>query len=578
MLDKMCHLLTKLTQTLPGADIAINDWNIFASLRHHLPPVLSAVGDDGVEDPLYIQGLAMMPPTLFELCTNLCAMDKGKSSCFVDGFLRRAVEKLVLEYPKLESVSVLRQWMELSQSGSPLPPPSLPRQVLTASYRLISQIANYNDSSSGSVNDLLLLSQYHLVEIACNILNQEECPRGDGLILAIIDALLALSKDDTRSYFDFEKCDILLILHHQLIRLHEFPEQSLAHIIMIIDNLAKGYRSPYMAIQGDSVREDLHRISRYYPKLEKLVQECHWSLTKASMSSNTRSMSSTSLGTIDPQTSKFEEFVRTGVLPTSTQEGRPDSTIQNHSHTGKSSSSHSSLPLQTSSESLNGKSGEISTTWTAKPGTYVACGISTCGSLKDKLGSDGEGAHGSILDLSMISSSSSCNELPFQYENGLCEVSRLSAREPSLQKKIEKYKSSFGMLETTPCYQEKELLMSITSNNSISLPNIKDAGSFSPNPSQIMKKKKREQAMNNSSNVSASASFQRLPKPSLFNHGTITASKQTHSSNLSKSVDTYCSDMMKSLRIPSPMKSIDLQDCPELRFTKPSSIVVFSEK
>ena len=91
MLENMCALLCKLTVAKPFADICANDWDIFKSIRAHKPtPLSSLVTSANSED--YIFGLDMLPPSLFDLCANLCQVERGCSLSLADGIVRYALE------------------------------------------------------------------------------------------------------------------------------------------------------------------------------------------------------------------------------------------------------------------------------------------------------------------------------------------------------------------------------------------------------------------------------------------------------------------------------------------------------
>ena len=160
------HLYLFLLRSLRiGAYTAINEWKIIDSLRSLLPPPLTCVGPLGVHDPLYRTGLGALPATFFAICGNLCQMELFRPPAITEGFLRRALEKIVLQTPLLEPPYVLRQWTEGLGRGIPLPRGKAEREDITACLKFVSACANYQSPQCGASNDLIFQEEYNIMGI-----------------------------------------------------------------------------------------------------------------------------------------------------------------------------------------------------------------------------------------------------------------------------------------------------------------------------------------------------------------------------------------------------------------------------
>ena len=112
ILESLCSLLTRLTVPLPGADSAINSWGVLAALRVHMPNPISGMPSQAIDDDLYRQGLGRLSASYFELCSNLCQTDQGREAMLTDGYLRRAMEKLTIIQPLLDSPSAKEELLQ----------------------------------------------------------------------------------------------------------------------------------------------------------------------------------------------------------------------------------------------------------------------------------------------------------------------------------------------------------------------------------------------------------------------------------------------------------------------------------
>jgi hypothetical protein len=278
ILDEMCKLLDMLTIPKEGAHTAIHDWKIVDALRVHLPGPLSGVGRLGVRDILYVNGIGALPASYFNVCTNLSQMDTFKITALNDGFLRRALEKVMLVSPLIKNDysnnGVRPQRMTDRENCISN---SIHRIDVRTCLRFITICANFQNENCGSVNDLIFSVEYAIIRVCREIVASERCPRNDPLLLAAAETIAVLSKDNLRLFKIFLDLEILELVLYQFQLLADgemlsIPDQLMASCIDILGNVVSGTWSDELADVVGCLREPLSRVGRIRPQLTVKVR------------------------------------------------------------------------------------------------------------------------------------------------------------------------------------------------------------------------------------------------------------------------------------------------------------------
>lgn len=493
LLADSCKLLLKFTTTQAGVDNAVN-WKCIASLRIYLPSPLSGIGELGNDEPAYKLGLEMIPADYFFLCANLCQIEQGKSNMLLDGFLRRALDKLSILCLLLENKNILKSWSTIEMNGKPLPNPSQTRIDCTSCLKLISKMANFNNPQYGSANDQIL--KYDIIGICVRIVKIEECPLNDECYVNAMECLGALSNDKVRVCNSMEGYDLLNICNIILTNAEKKNINCVRSAIEIISNMASGVKSLYLKENLPKLNQNLSRCMRVVPKFIAEIRNAMWYIMKCLMEGAIQSQADNT--NIDHVISKNQLF--------------DEDSLQMSPFNSKYENSSSKLELDTSQYEYE---------WGGH-GTYEACGPSSCGSLRYQ---DQPRSHGNTLNLTQ---DDMMHTLLNIHDTNLnqCEISKLSARDKLFRDKLLDKKIHEGFTDKK---MEPQFL----------------------NTSPIKK--------NNSNNQ-----FEALEHSKSLNNISLI-------SNISNNIgnNKLNSKNNKQQIISSPIKSIQLDECPQLMLTKP---------
>jgi hypothetical protein len=251
--DEICKLLDMLTIPKEGAHMAIHDWKIVEALRVHLPSPLSGVGVLGVKDILYVTGIGALPASFFNVCTNLSQMDTFKIIALNDGFLRRALEKVMLVAPLIKndfSSNGVHPQRVIDRENSPLK--STHRVDIRTCLQFITMCANFQNENCGSVNDLIFSSEYAIIRVCRDMVASDACPRDDPLLLVAAETIAVLSKDNLRLFKIFLDLEILELVLYQFQLLTDgdvsvISDQLMTSCIDILGNVVSGLWSDELA-------------------------------------------------------------------------------------------------------------------------------------------------------------------------------------------------------------------------------------------------------------------------------------------------------------------------------------------
>ena len=316
LLNGICTFLAALLSERSIVEVAISRWKIVLSMREHLPLPLSALGEHGVDDPLYRQGLGIMPASFFDICTSICALEKGKAACLVDGFLRRAIEKVVLLASRLEPPHELLRWtlslsrihvdtlagqeysLDLLSTPHARFTPSVARQEVAAALRVVACCASFANAQFGSANDVILDPEFDFVHVCKSFISVEEAPRCDPVIVAAIQVLGGLSADIFRVAPLFEELDILGLLARQMTYVPMLPQDAVKSCLDVANNMATT-GSHYVIDQLRKLREPVLKVGRVMPQLAKVVGETSWNITQTFIKfERSAAATATTLGTM----------------------------------------------------------------------------------------------------------------------------------------------------------------------------------------------------------------------------------------------------------------------------------------
>jgi hypothetical protein len=474
MFDHMCQLLRKITLFPAAAFIAVQEWHVVDALRIYLPPPLSGVlaeeelaalsafngddvshhhssdssaistnsGDSSVqarrqqrqeELKVYRMGLDQLPASFFELCANLCQNADGIAFSLTDGFLRRALDKLNMLFAQLQrigSASVTKH----------IPNWEVVKLELVGCLRLVMKCANFHRPNVGSTNDIILHPFYPIVDICKALLIRKELVRDDEIVLVAYEVLAALARDTYRVSLLLERCDMFSVIRHELMTNTEhFPPRGCVAALAVLHHSCFGLTSDYIVQMIPQLREPLSRVARVHPEVGANVREANWTLTKSAMIY--RNVMDNK-GPVDEHrvlVGEMEQFIRTGETPQADPiQSRHKSFMMRSSQADMSeilrTAQQSILMAETTENTGGAKLGHDRSE--ADGGTYLYCGVTNCGSLRQV--HDIAAGEGLRFDTTLSHSTS---------ENNVCAISQLSARDPELRRRLEERKGHYGFQE-----------------------------------------------------------------------------------------------------------------------------------
>ena len=359
ILDDLCQLLARLTEPSGGTSLALRQWHLIESLVIHLPLPLTHLGEVYDEELVYRNGIQQLPRSVFDLCSSLCKVEQGKALCFSEGFLRRALDKVALTVHHLEGDEELAFRMTQLRQGK-TEEIDENRLDIASCLRFIALSANFNNAKYGSANEMILHPNFRIVEICSRILNSSVCPRDDDAFLAALKVLRYLARDACRVYEIFKSFHIISIIAREIQHVddhHHHQEEEagsglnrssgnssrgtipLEGIIDIVDftyHVAMGMKGKHVRKELPKMRDPLTKIARIYFRLGEGVSDVLWAISRNHEGAHVDLVNE---GPI--QAEEIEEAKKQSVA-----------------------------------EDLAEK--KIS----MRPGTYEACGVGTCGSLR----------------------------------------------------------------------------------------------------------------------------------------------------------------------------------------------------
>jgi hypothetical protein len=303
--NRACGLLCQVTTFKEPSSIAIQEWNIFESLRIYLPSPLSGIlpmeeaelntffhhtSLDSLDSNVYKElmnakarveeykvGLLQLPVSFFLLCANLCQIDEGQALCCSEGYTRRCMDRLNI----LNSKFVKHSTRFARNKASP------EWQMLSEDFcgclKFIANVANFHGPKSGAANDLVLHTLYEFVPMCKNLICWQlhtKVPRTDEVVVCAYEALAALAKDTYRVNILFEKYDIYDIVRWELSMLETLPKRGALAAVQLIDRSCFGLTSKYLVDIIPLLREPLSKVTRVYIALGSAVRDCNWTLTR----------------------------------------------------------------------------------------------------------------------------------------------------------------------------------------------------------------------------------------------------------------------------------------------------------
>ena len=506
VLDALCRNLTKLCTTVIGVDEAIRVWKIFPALRAHFPATLDGVNEFGTENDEFRSGLGMLPPSYYDLLKNLCAVEAGRNSVLLDGFLRRALDTLRVIFSSLESEKDHEDNAYRRKCGMKLNPDKDERKLYAACVFLVSKMANFNHPIAGSANDLILMEIFDLVPMLSKILSSKSCYRKDEVFISAIELTSVLALDAVRTNLVFRINDMTSKIDNELHRVSEHSLQGAKAAVKYVLNIALGVRRADMRMNElmPHMREGLVRASRYHPQLSQLVADALYASTKYAgvQSKDVDSLIKDLATRITDRDEDDLSSTASGVVRKSAMSGTlratdlssedkelcsmlPSEDILNELvFLSAQQERKQQLSRQMSNwlEKTEGPNGEYidRTDFLALPGTYDVCGVSSCGTLHntdspyfhggdDKMPYSFVSLHGNTNNkaksISEERRSKSYSELKVEKKNDTVqklELTKIPAKEKELQDMVLQRKQHYGFApklgdsaEELPCLTMK---------------------------------------------------------------------------------------------------------------------------
>jgi hypothetical protein len=522
ILDDLCQLLARVTEPSGGTSLALRNWNLIDSLVVHLPLPLTPVGEIYSEEQLYRNGILQLPRSVFDLMASLCKVEQGKALCFSEGFLRRALDKIALTVHHLEGDEELafrvKQIEKLKESGQ-----SHQLQQVTGSggesgrqgrgqgederdenrldiascLRLVALTANFNNPKYGSANEMILHPTFRLIEICARLLNSFTCPRDDSAFLGALKVLRYLARDASRVYDLYKAYHIVTILAREIQNVDTIPADGIIDLVDFSYHIAMGMKGKHIRKELPKMRDPLTKIARIYFRLGEGVSDVLWAISQNHEGAHV-------------------DLINEGPIQSDELEA---------------------LKRQSIAQDLAEK--KIS----MKPGTYEACGVGTCGSLRIP---GTCGCHGDFEETNPESEKKKFGLLSQQRKDDprRLELTKEEA-DQRLQKEVQKRKQVMGFHEGIPprrttreVGEESSQRRKDTSRDSVTMFPPFDATS--------------------SSLLSASASHRSVSKTAPAYEPLWKASKTKPKQQRER----------RSKREPE-LVSIDLSELPQLVFTKP---------
>lgn len=409
ILDAVCSILTNLTSIPIAINLALKSWNVLEALKIHLPPPAQEVGQFHFETNVYKNHLRDLPASFFSVVSNLASVDHGCSFAFAEGFLRRALDKVAIMAAYLETEEDFEFQEKQLKLGKTVLKLNNNRNEVAACLSLIVKCVNYNNPKWGSANDMILNSNFNIVQICCDIIRCLRCPRDDAALLAAIKLLRYLSKDSTNVFSVFQGCGVIELIHQEIILIEEnkLSYDAVIDCVDLVFNVAMGLRSKHLREYLPKMRESVTKISRIHLSLAPAVTETLWAISK--FHSNH-----------DPNDT-FEG----GVVKTKEKDLTMNTDLNIDDE-----------PVQQQIR---------------KTGTYEACGVTTCGGLRLP-----------NITMAHVQQSESSMSLDATFNSDVCEISKLSARDNGLRQELQRRKQALGFSSTTKAKKSSSFSSQIT--------------------------------------------------------------------------------------------------------------------
>jgi hypothetical protein len=266
--------------------------------------------------------LMEIPPSFFLLCSQLCQVKEGKSIVFGQGFLRSALDKLVLLYHQLQCTDEYKSQvanrasrkgkrkpqqagtsstglnlqmddLNLSWNGpssstkNPKPAPTVSWEEvkvnINASLKVISVCANYHNRKYGSANDVILHELYATIAVCKDIISLN-VPRVDEIIASAYSVFMNLAKDTYRFQSYLTDYALYDVIEKDLFLLdYDFPVDTIVMILQTIICSCQTTTSPYIVSKIAALRGPIVKVARIYPEIADVARQANWMLMKSGM-------------------------------------------------------------------------------------------------------------------------------------------------------------------------------------------------------------------------------------------------------------------------------------------------------
>lgn len=273
-----------------------------------------------------------------------------------------------------------------------------------------------------------------------------------------------------------EERDILGMVRDEINLFQDIPQETAECLVSILHYSTLGITSNYLHMMIPRLREPLAKIARIYPALAAKVDEANWNMTRSMMMYNKFIKEDSK----DSEKYRMEEFIRTGKMITTNTEEVIDDSVHSNADNNEVITSSSTKSVTSPISNQN------------NTGTYVHCGVSSCGSLRIP---DSPVGHGGLSYLSDAERSKQLMTLtfPHSHDQPVLDISKMSAREPNLKDVVNERKIMMGFNDSSTKQYTNTKVMTVKtlttspvkSNNSI---NRKTGGTHKDNNKKLANK------------------------------------------------------------------------------------------
>jgi hypothetical protein len=276
----MCWLLAKYCSKPHFALKAIQVHVAFEYIYLFIPTSEASIREFGAHNSAYTH----LKSSFFHLLANLCGSDLGVTNAVTRGFLRIALEKLLLLFNDYSSD--VDSWRDAKRLGRVVSASDPLRMDITACLKVINKCANFHHAATGNANELIFTERYQVIHFCGKIIRAEECPRNDATFMEAVRTLSVLSRDKASSIVALCNADVLRIARRDLTQCQGMHKDTVLDYILLVYSMASGLRIVNLGHQLLTLREPLFAAARHYPEFSTYVRDATWAIMESKLQSS----------------------------------------------------------------------------------------------------------------------------------------------------------------------------------------------------------------------------------------------------------------------------------------------------